>query len=155
MPDSMGAKIPTARHRRMSERPNEPVLQSRKESDHALRCNLDWQCKLIFSCIVLERLARQNAGDRSSTAPCIGIGFSSNKRGSLGERVCPQSFSPSVSTVRSFTRRRYELIFTFYSPQANVPNCSATCRTEITPESPEESVSAHCRRRHPRKTTPR
>jgi hypothetical protein len=26
MPDSMGAEIPTARHHRMSERPDEPVL---------------------------------------------------------------------------------------------------------------------------------
>jgi hypothetical protein len=31
MPDSMGAEIPTARHRRMSERPNERVLQSFKK----------------------------------------------------------------------------------------------------------------------------
>ena len=28
MPDSMGSEIPTARHRTMSERPDEPVLQS-------------------------------------------------------------------------------------------------------------------------------
>jgi len=27
MPDSMGTEIATARHRRMSERPDEPVLQ--------------------------------------------------------------------------------------------------------------------------------
>jgi hypothetical protein len=38
MPDSMGAEIPTARHRRMSERPDEPVLQSlEKKSDHQPR----------------------------------------------------------------------------------------------------------------------
>ena len=36
MPDSMGSKIPTAQHRRISERPNEPVLQSlRNNPDHA------------------------------------------------------------------------------------------------------------------------
>ena len=35
MPDSIGSSTPTAPNRRISKRPNEPVLQSRKESDHA------------------------------------------------------------------------------------------------------------------------
>jgi hypothetical protein len=36
MLDSMGAEIPTVRHRRMSERPDEPVLSLSKKSGHAL-----------------------------------------------------------------------------------------------------------------------
>jgi hypothetical protein len=37
MPDSIGSTTPTAPRRRISERPNEPVLQSLgKKSDHAL-----------------------------------------------------------------------------------------------------------------------
>jgi len=95
MPDSMGAKIPTARHRRMSERPNEPVLQSRKESDHALRCNLDWQCKLIFSCIVLERLLDKTLGIDQVQHLVLALDSPQIKGAALGRESARNPFPPA------------------------------------------------------------